>query len=452
MSDLATLLRQQTALADLAGSAPFQSFDLDGCLRAVAETGAEGLECARCSVWVRRLVPASLACLALYDEESGGHSPGPVLSQAEHPSFFRLLDQPRPQIFLGGDAALPPEIAAFMAGHRFTALMQHPVVVDGRLTAVLAFADRRAGRCWSDEDQLFARALAGFVGMAFQGDGLRHQDRPGTMVSPPASFCAPCRPATPSDQMHTVLLVDGDSVVHDLLGEALDQERDRLIHAFDAEQGFALAADLQPNVLVLNVLSPELDGWGLLARLKSDPRTQHLPVLMLTMTDEAETGFVLRASDYLTKPFRFEGLLETVAAHHPAEGQGRALVVEDEATTRSILARLLERDGWLVETAASGYEGLHRIERRRPDVVLLDLMMPGMDGFSFIRLLRLTEPPGPPLPVVVITAKDLSDEERAWLSGVTEAMARDETVPRSEMVQTVRDWVRRATARSTIVL
>ncbi len=450
MSDLATLLRQQASLADLAGSAPFQSFDLDGCLRAVAETGAEGLDCARCSVWVRRLVPAALACLALYDEESGGHCPGPVLRREENPSFFQLLDQPRPQIFLAGETGLHPDVAAFMAGHRFSALMQFPVVVEGRLMAVLAFADRRPGRRWSGEDQMFARTLAGFTGMAFQGDSLRHQDHPG--LSPPATLCAPCRPATPADHPHTVLLVDGDSVVHDLLGEALDHERERLIHAFDAEQGFALAADLQPSVLVLNVLSPDLDGWGLLARLKSDPRTQHLPVMMLTMADEAETGFVLRASDYLTKPFRFEALLETVAAHHPAEGPGRALVVEDEATTRSILARLLERDGWLVETAASGYEGLHRIERRRPHVVLLDLMMPGMDGFSFIRLLRLTEPPGPPLPVVVITAKDLSDEERAWLSGATQAMARDETVPRSEMVQTVRDWVRRATARATIVL
>lgn len=456
MSDQHSISRHDAALASLAGSEIFQRFDLSACLRQIVETGAEGLETARCSVWLRRSEPLSLICASLYDETSGGHSSGPSLIEAEHPDYFHLLDNPHPLTFLLADPDLPDSLRDFMAERHFSALMHLPVVVQGELAAILAFADRQPGRQWSETDQSFGAVLAGLTALAFRGDALRREveslrpadKEPVLRVVPPPTT-APCQPHR---QGSTVLLVDGDTVLHDLLGEALSHGSYRLIHAFDAEQGFDLATELLPEVIVLNVLSSGLDGWGLLAKLKSDDRVRHVPVVAMTMTDEDDAGYLLRASDFLTKPFRFELLLEIINRHRPDDGVPRALVIEDEDVTRSILARLLERDGWQVDLAANGFEGLRQLDRGRPAVVLLDLMMPGMDGFEFIKMLRMTEPAGSRLPVVVITAKDLSDDERTWLTGTTRTIAAKDSVGRLELVEGIRDWVTHATTRGTMVV
>lgn len=250
----------------------------------------------------------------------------------------------------------------------------------------------------------------------------------------------------------TVLLVDVDTAVHELLGEALGGDAYRLIHAFDAQQGFDLAAELMPDVIVLNVLCPGFDGWGLLSRLKNSEAVRHIPVVLLTLADEEEAGFLLRASDYITKPFRFELLLETVNRYRPLEGAPQALVIEDDDVTRTILCRLLERDGWAVAGIANGLDGLQRIGQARPAMVLLDLMMPGMDGFEFLKVMRMTERPGDHIPVVVVTAKDLTDDERDWLSGTTRTIVARESVSRTQLLQVVRDWVSHATSRGTVVV
>jgi|GEM_PF-3287281 len=447
--------RHDLAIEALLAGEGFQSFQLAPSLRDLVETGAEGIETARCSVWQLGCEPRSLTCLGLYDEASGGHVPGPVLLEFEHPALFSRLSQPLLQSFLSSDSDLPEDLSNFMQKHGFSALMHCPVVVQGEMVAVLAFADRRAGRGWSDEDQAFAKLLAALAGLAFRADALRRSTAICTAETPVAARLHQRERAEGENHDGrpncTILLVDSDTAAHELLGEALNRASYRLIHAFDQQQGFDLASDIMPDVIVLNVLSPGLDGWGLLARLKNSEILQRIPVVILTITGEEEAGYLLRASDFLTKPFRFESLLETVNQHRPASGQPRLLVVEDEEVTRSVLARLLERDGWQVTTAANGYDGLRNLEIANPAVVLLDLMMPGMDGFEFIRMLRMTEQPGTHLPLVVVTAKDLSEEERDWLTGSTRSMAENHAVSRAELVDTIRDWVGHATARRTVV-
>ena len=450
--------RHDMALAALLESEGFQSFDLSLSLRAIVEAGAEALEAARCSLWQENDQPRALSCLILYDEESGGHNKGPVMLEADDPDCFWLLNKPVPQCFHLHDPELPPVLASFMAGHGFSAMMQWPVVVQGTLIALLAFADRRAGRQWSEGDRVFARILASLAATAFRGDQLRREAAQQARVAT-APLGAICRPAPVADGSAnrpqrpncTILLVDADTAVHELLGEALNHGSYRLIHAFDQPQGFTLAADILPDVIVLNVLSPGLDGWGLLAQLKNHDSLRHIPVVLLTLSGEEEAGFLLRASDFLTKPFRFELLLETINRHRSPVGLPKVMVVEDEEVTRSVLVRLLERDGWKVEAATNGYEGLRRLESFKPSVVLLDLMMPGMDGFEFIRLLRMTEQPGKHLPLVVVTAKDLTDEEKDWLTGTTRSFATKEAISREDLVDTIRDWVGHATARRTVV-
>lgn len=451
-------LRHDQAIETLLSDEGFQSFQLSAGLRALVETGAEGLEAARCSVWQFSLQPRCLSCISLYDEASGGHVSGPVLQESEHPELFFRLSQPQSQIYVAGDEDVPPELSQFMSHHGFSAMMQWPVVVQGQLTAVLAFADRAPHRRWSDEDQSFARLLAALVALAFRGDELRRQAFPCAAAASPLPNALHLNgvqekkaAAGTGGAGSTILLVDADTAVHDLLGEALSRRAYHLIHAFDHLQGFDLAAEIQPDVIVVNVLSPGLDGWGLLGRLKTHEDLRNIPVVVVTLSGEEDEGYLLRASDFLTKPFRFEALLEAVNRHRPANGQPCLLVIEDEDVTRSVLSRLLERDGWTVACAANGFDGLKALEEVRPDLVLLDLMMPGMDGFEFIRMLRTTEQPGKHLPLVVVTAKDLSEEERSWLTGTTRSLAERDAVSRAELVDTIRDWVGHATARRTVV-
>jgi len=439
------------ALATLLEGDGFLTFDSQLALRALVETGAEGLEAARCSFWRRSLNPAMLRCQHLYDEESGGHCQGPAMLEADDPDLFEQLDRAAPQIFLSSDDDLPPALTGFMASHGFSALLQWPVVLDGRLEAILVFADRRPGRDWSEDDRGFARLLAGLAAMLLKGEVLRSQALPVCAPMPvPSLLPEPMENRTVRSN-RTILLVDADTAAHELLGEALNRDAYRLIHAFDQQQGFSLAADIMPDVVVLNVLSPSLDGWGLLAQLKNHETLRHIPVVLLTLSGEEDAGGLLRASDFITKPFRFELLLESINRHRLPAAQPKVLVVEDEDVTRSVITRLLERDGWEVAAVPNGFDALRRLESFKPSVALLDLMMPGMDGFEFIRLLRLTEQPGRHLPLVVVTAKDLSDEEREWLLGTTRSFASKEAVSRAELVDTIRDWVGHATARRTVV-
>ena len=160
---------------------------------------------------------------------------------------------------------------------------------------------------------------------------------------------------------------------------------------------------------------PGMDGWAVLAALKADENLADIPVIMVTIMDEKNLGFALGASQYLTKPINRRRLVEVVT--RLAGGPGRtALVVEDDKNTRTIIRRALEKEGWKVVEAAHGRLAMDWLADGRPDLVLLDLMMPEMDGFEFLQAFRL-DPSRRTIPVVVVTAKDLTEEDRLRLNG-----------------------------------
>src|SRR4051794_28525688 len=144
--------------------------------------------------------------------------------------------------------------------------------------------------------------------------------------------------------------------------------------------------------------------------------TADIPVVMLTILDDRDLGFALGATDYLTKPVDRARLMQLVREYVPQDQRQRALVVEDDPATREMLRRMLERDGWSVSEAANGRAGLERVAASPPDLVLLDLMMPELDGFGFVERLR-AQPAWRAIPVLVVTAKDPTDEERRRLNG-----------------------------------
>jgi adenylate cyclase len=224
----------------------------------------------------------------------------------------------------------------------------------------------------------------------------------------------PHRPHPPT--AGTVLVIDDDPASRQLVNRMLSKEGFRVIEAANGEEGLARARSDHPDVITLDVLMPGLDGWGVLAALKGAPDLSGIPVVMLSVTDERHLGFSLGAAEYLTKPIERSQLSQVLAKYRRAGAGSSVLLVEDDPATRSVLRRSLEKDGWTVDEAENGRVGLERVARVAPAVVLLDLMMPEMDGFEFLEGLQAAAP-NPAPPVIVITAKELTDQDRQRLNG-----------------------------------
>ena len=236
-------------------------------------------------------------------------------------------------------------------------------------------------------------------------------------ASPTAQEQTSWPPSSAASHAGTVLVVDDDPAVRNLLGRFLSREGFQVETAADGAAGLQRARELVPDVITLDVLMPEMDGWAVLTALKGDPRLAEIPVVMLTVVDDKPTGFALGVSEYLTKPVDRSRLMEVLAKHAGGVTQ-QVLLVEDDAGTRRVLRRALEQEGWKVVEAANGRAGLERLDERRPGLVLLDLIMPEMDGFEFLdELRRRGTDGGSSVPVVVLTGKDLTEEDRRRLNG-----------------------------------
>src|SRR5262249_23462978 len=170
--------------------------------------------------------------------------------------------------------------------------------------------------------------------------------------------------------------------------------------------------------VTLDIMMPDLDGWTVLAAIKGDPELAGIPVVLMSIVDQKNRGYALGAADYLVKPVERPKLLETLRNICGAT-VGRVLLVDDDQVVRRSGRHGLEAIGWKVTEAETGRVAIQSIPAGRPDVIILDLMMPTMDGFEFMDQLR-GRPDWQDIPVVVITAKDLTDEDRDRLNGGVE--------------------------------
>ena len=189
-----------------------------------------------------------------------------------------------------------------------------------------------------------------------------------------------------------MLVIDDDPVVHDLMARFLVKEGIRVVIASTGEEGLALARRVHPAAITLDVLMPGMDGWTVLATLKADPELSSIPVVMVTMTDDRRTGYAFGASDYLTKPID-PGRLTAALRRQLGDAGPTAsvLVVDDDPAVRRLTQQVLQREGWTVLQAENGRVGLRRIAECRPALIILDLLMPDMDGFEFLDTLRRTD-------------------------------------------------------------
>jgi GAF domain-containing protein/CheY-like chemotaxis protein len=247
--------------------------------------------------------------------------------------------------------------------------------------------------------------------------------------------------ATPA--VGTVLVIDDEAAIRDLMQRYLAKEGFRVVVAAGGEEGLRLARELRPDAITLDVMMPGLDGWAVLTALKADPTVADIPVIMLTIVDDKNLGYALGAADYLTKPIERDRLLSVLRTHrrdHPV------LVVDDDVALRELLRRMLEPEGYTVVEAENGRIALERLRGVSPSVILLDLMMPEMDGFEFVAEFRRHDA-WRTIPIVVITARDLSREDRERLNGYVQKILQKGAPGREELLAEVRDLVAASVAR-----
>lgn len=252
---------------------------------------------------------------------------------------------------------------------------------------------------------------------------------------------APAR--TVADQV--VLVIDDDPQARDLLRRTLEGEGYTVETADSGEAALERARELNPAVITLDVMMPSMDGWAVLRALKADPGLQQIPVVMVSIIHEKGMAFALGAADYLTKPVDRELLRLVVGKYVEASGPGDLLVVDDDPAARQLVRRTLEPSGWTVREAENGRDALDRVADAAPDLIVLDLMMPVLDGFGFLRELRRGEA-GRAIPVIVLTAKEVTPEEKRFLEEQAELVVQKDADDLSLALDQIRDAVGRHTA------
>ena len=240
-----------------------------------------------------------------------------------------------------------------------------------------------------------------------------------------------------STRADCVLVIDDDATARELISDHLKAGGFSVVTAAGGVEGIKLAKELQPTAITLDVMMPDLDGWSVLAALRQNPELADIPVIMVSIVDDKRRGIALGAAGYLTKPIDRERLHRLVRRFQAPTRATRVLMVEDDASQRERMLGWLERPHWIVREAANGREALDLLREEKPDVILLDLMMPEMDGFEVVAALQ-GDKDWRDIPVIVITSLDLDAKDRERLnSGVQSVLVKEKFRP-EDLVERIR--------------
>jgi len=237
-----------------------------------------------------------------------------------------------------------------------------------------------------------------------------------------------------------ILVIDDDATARELIADHLKAEGFSVVTAAGGVEGLKRAKELRPTAITLDVMMPDLDGWSVLAALRQDPELADIPVIMVSIVDEHRRGIALGAAGYLTKPVDRERLHRLVSRFRAPVPPTRVLLVEDDAVQRERMRGWLEGPQWAVREAENGREALKRIEENKPDVILLDLMMPEMDGFAVVAALQ-KEAGWRDIRVIVITPLDLNAKDRARLNAGVQSVLVKERFQPANLVERIRRLV-----------
>jgi PAS domain S-box-containing protein len=245
-------------------------------------------------------------------------------------------------------------------------------------------------------------------------------------------------------QNNIVLVIDDEPSMRGLLANYLNKMGYNVEVAATGEEGVEKALELKPQVIILDVVlhGGVLDGWEVLAKLKTDPELAQIPVIMLSIVEDKHKGYSLGAAEFLSKPVNREQL-KAVLKKYQHNNHSTVLVLEDDDTTRDMIAHMLFKAGWKVITAENGVRGLECLQslgQDLPDLILLDLMMPEMDGFEFASCLH-QEPAWCAIPIVVLTAKDIDADDRVRLYGCVKTIFQKGAYTREQLLSKVHELV-----------
>jgi CheY-like chemotaxis protein/anti-sigma regulatory factor (Ser/Thr protein kinase) len=294
--------------------------------------------------------------------------------------------------------------------------------------------------------QRFCRMLGGEItvvsnsgkGSTFTVSLPAHRDdRKAGPGGAPSSSDEPAPGAPLDGERCDVLVIDDDPAVRDLVSRYLIKEGFRVRTASSGEEGLASARELRPEAITLDLLMPGVDGWSVLTQLKADPDLANIPVVIVTILDDRDMGYTLGAADYVTKPIDQQRLVSIIRRHCDKRAPAPILIIEDDADSRHLISGMLEKVGWSVTAVEDAESGLASLALQEPTLILLDLLLPGMDGFQFIETLH-HNPSWRSIPIVVVTAKDLSPEEHAFLNSSVQIIMKKGLYSRSELLDIVR--------------
>ncbi len=239
-----------------------------------------------------------------------------------------------------------------------------------------------------------------------------------------------------------ILIIDDDPEIHTLIMETLKGTGSEFLRATDGEEGLRLAREARPDLILLDVRMPNKNGWEVLHDLKANTITAGIPVVIMSSVDNKSLGFSLGATDYLVKPVNREGLFDTLARLAIGPGSGYILVVDDDHESATVVKEALEVKNFTVAVAHNGRQALQTIKQQVPRLIVLDLMMPVMDGFELLSHLR-SEPVTKDIPIVILTAKDLTQQERAALDGKVQALFQKGQVSLEQLINDVQNAIAR---------
>ena len=239
-------------------------------------------------------------------------------------------------------------------------------------------------------------------------------------------------PAKQVTSLGRVLIIDDEAAPREALSQIVREQGYDVITAANAERGLSEARRQAPDAIILDVIMPERDGWSVLKEIKSDPDLCAIPVILATIIADREMGLAFGAVEHLIKPVDPALLVATlndIAGSHGRE----VLIVDDDVATRNLFRRILVREGWTVREASDGQRALTQLDARKPTLMLLDIMMPNIDGYDVLKSVR-ANPDLADLPVIVVTSKDLTRKELDWLQAHAGDVIRKGETGRSDLV------------------
>jgi len=243
----------------------------------------------------------------------------------------------------------------------------------------------------------------------------------------------------PSEQRaERVLVVEDDAHAYDLIATALNSAGYLSVRARHGDEAIRLAREARPIAVTLDLVLPGIDGWEVLKTLKSDADTRDIPVVIISRVDERDLGVALGADDYFVKPVDRDRLLNRVRQLTTSDqSKTRLLLIDDDTSLHELLDEELTRLGYTIESAFNGEAGFAAAKENAPDVIILDLMMPGMSGFEVAGLLK-DNPSTARIPILVLTSKEISADDRKELQSKVAACVQKGTSARDQLVAEIR--------------